>query len=140
VLHGEGPHSQGPDVERDTGLVLEEVDRESEIGSSAGEEHAKRGVQEVRHAGRSGNRERIRSLAQFRFDQKERQTAEMVGVEMRDQHSLNGQRLDAEPFHAGKGGSAAVEEKPGPVSGDVNTGVKPASAAECIPRADEREC
>jgi hypothetical protein len=76
----------------------------------SGKEHLHRLADAHLHAGRSGDRQRPGTPRELAVEDQERQTAEVVAVQVRQQHRVHRIRIDAEPLHRDQRRRAAVDQ------------------------------
>jgi hypothetical protein len=71
----------------------------------------------------------------LRLEQQKRQAAEMIAVEMAEEHPVDGRGLDAEAAHGDERGGAAVDQEALAAGGHEEAGLQTAAAAERVAAA-----
>jgi hypothetical protein len=130
MVHEVGRHPRRPD--RDGHAVLEldvgrlEAPRD---GGGAGEEELHRRVQARAHARRPRHHQRPRAAVELAVEHEEGDAAEVVHVEMREQHPADLGRVERHALETDERGGAAVEEDASLArAGQVQAGLEAAAA------------
>src|ERR1700730_7695226 len=88
---------------------------------------------------RPGDDKRTGPARELCVEQKERQAAEMIAMEMRDQNKVDIVARDGKPLQRRQRRRAAIDQEIDALSGDMKAGVEPAAGAECVAAADKSQ-
>ena len=86
---------------------------------------------------RPGDDQRPAAARELRVEQQERQSGEMIAVEMRDQDQIDIVARDAEPLQCRQRRGAAIDQEIDVFAADMKAGVVPAAGPERVAAADK---
>ncbi len=123
------------------GPILVELEREpAACRGRAGEHHLHRRPHAFPGARRPGHDQRPGAFAdQLAVQDQERQPAEVIAVQVAQQHRVDGVGRDPVAAHADERGGAAVDEKAGAAAFDQHAGLQAPAAAEGVAAAEKGE-
>src|SRR5262249_162832 len=94
-------------------------------------------MEPVLEARRPRDAERLRPPAELAIENKERQAAEMIAMQMADDDQIDRVRIDAIALHADERGGAAIDQELRLARIDMKAGLQPAPGTEGIAATDE---
>jgi hypothetical protein len=106
-------------------------------GRRARKEHLHRLAHAGLDAGRSHHDERARAPRELAVEDQERDAAEVIAVQVGEDHRVDRRGIDAEAAHRNQGRRAAVDEGLGRARLEMDARLEAPAAAERVARAEE---
>ena len=133
----EGRHGERPeDLWRPVAPLDEARPKSALDRGRAGEQHLHRRADSRLHARRAGHGERPCPTLELSVEDQEGHAAEVIAVQVREDHGVDRLRVHAEAPHRDERGGAAVDEHLSAGGLDVDARLEPSATAERIARSE----